>query len=379
MGQLVKEENNLLLSQGLSSKIIATSNEQVLYNDGELSDIPFHTVPSGAETFPDTRGNNTGGWIYVSGKDSAEGGVGAITFNADGEVLNYEMIYEGTKAIGNGGKTPWDSYVTGERPTNVFDGKALQIDPFGQRNASKINMTQSGGAYLGFAYDNRNTSKPYFFLTEDYNFGCVRRFTPNATSMNSTDLWMQLDGGGTTDYLRLQPHAAVSGKGTFNWTSNIMLARQSAQLVYPESSGIAVHGKTLSFAIQGQQKLFQLDLDTGGYKVTSTNTGLFDGEPNTVRYVEGKDGTALLYMTENGGERAGIHALDGQGRLFTVLEGFYEPWTSGFAISPDGNHMYVSFQKDGLVFDITRDDGLSFFDAMTFDSMVEVESLNFNN
>ena len=34
--------------------------------------------------------------------------------------------------------------------------------------------------------------------------------------------------------------------------------------------------------------------------------------------------------------------------------------TSGLAFSPDHMHMYVCFQKNGVVFDVTRRDGKSF-------------------
>ena len=34
--------------------------------------------------------------------------------------------------------------------------------------------------------------------------------------------------------------------------------------------------------------------------------------------------------------------------------------TTGISFSPDGKHMYFAFQEDGMLFDLTRDDGLSF-------------------
>lgn len=77
-------------------------------------------------------------------------------------------------------------------------------------------------------------------------------------------------------------------------------------------------------------------------------------------------------MTETIGRRSGVHARTPLGELFTILEGFYQPVTSGFALSPDGKHMYVAFKRDGLLFDIPRDDGLSFFDDMIFDDTVIV-------
>ena len=45
--------------------------------------------------------------MYVSNAEvgGGRGGVGSITFNADGEVIDYEMIVTGTSRNCGGGKT----------------------------------------------------------------------------------------------------------------------------------------------------------------------------------------------------------------------------------------------------------------------------------
>ena len=372
MGRLSKVENGLTLSEGLSSVIIARTFDQVLYpGTGELSVAQFHPRPSGGDTFADTRGDNDGGWVYLSSRDaSAEGGIGQFTMNAAGDVINYEMILEGTLAISNGGRTPWDTWVAGEHDLTDLDGGVHQVDPFGVRETELLTLTQEGGAWEGFAYDMRNANEPRFFQSEGYTFGAIRRYTPAA--VNREDPWTMLTEGGLTEYLELTPNAAVNKtSGTFRWSNEIMLARANAARNYPETQGLDVNGSTLSFVCQGVRTLFQLNLDDGTYTASSTNSGLMDGEPNEVRYVEGSSGT-LLYMTETNGRRGGVHARNEAGEFYTVLEGSYQPETAGFALSPNGKHMYVSFKRDGLVFDITRDDGLSFFDTIQFESSVAV-------
>jgi len=39
----------------------------------------------------------------------------------------------------------------------------------------------------------------------------------------------------------------------------------------------------------------------------------------------------------------------------------YRQETTGVAFSPSGHHLYVAFQDDGVLFEITRTDGLPFF------------------
>lgn len=109
MGRLNKEENGLILSEGLSATIIANTNDNVLYASGEVSDTVFHPQPAAGDTFVDTREGNPGGWVYLSGSDADDGGMGAITFNAAGEVINYEMVLVDTTFNSNGGRTPWDT------------------------------------------------------------------------------------------------------------------------------------------------------------------------------------------------------------------------------------------------------------------------------
>lgn len=198
-------------------------------------------------------------------------------------------------------------------------------------------------------------------MSEDFVFGAIRRFTPDV--VNEADPWMNLQGAGTTEYLILSPNSTDNdSSGSFSWTEEIMLARASAARNYPDSQGIDVHGSTLAFVVQGLKQLFQLDLDAGTYTRSSTVKGLLEGEPNEIRYVTASDDKTLLYMTEGNGQRSGVHARTEDGLLYTLFEGFYQPLTAGFALSPSGHHLYVSYKRDGLVFDITRDDGSSFLD-----------------
>ena len=80
-GALTVMEGDLILSQGLTSRLFARSGLPVPYADGTTSQIDFHDWPDGAACFPDNRPSNPGGWIYVSNLEDRPGGVGALTFN----------------------------------------------------------------------------------------------------------------------------------------------------------------------------------------------------------------------------------------------------------------------------------------------------------
>ena len=106
----------MYLSRGLTSKVIATAGTPMSYANGIKSTAPFHIEPDGAAVFDDTRGDNPGGWIYVSNSeaDNGQGGVGAITFNAEGNVMDYKMLLTGTNRNCNGGKTDWNTWISCE-------------------------------------------------------------------------------------------------------------------------------------------------------------------------------------------------------------------------------------------------------------------------
>lgn len=58
---------------------------------------------------------------------------------------------------------------------------------------------------------------------------------------------------------------------------------------------------------------------------------------------------------------AQVHARNNLGQYYTILESHvYEDETTGLAFSPDSKHLYVAYQETGLLFDITRVDGLPF-------------------
>ena len=107
-GNLTHVEVGLLLSEGLHARIIAESGKRVEYLYGIDSDVKFHGRPDFGATFPDTRIGNPGGWVYTSNSEmeqEGKGGVGAFTFDKDGNVLNYKMVLEDTTMNCGGGRT----------------------------------------------------------------------------------------------------------------------------------------------------------------------------------------------------------------------------------------------------------------------------------
>ncbi|CAB9529152.1 osmC-like protein [Seminavis robusta] len=385
-GLLVNQREGLLLSSGLTARIIAVTGSPVIYdsplaprlannnnnNDRQLeSEVVFHDWPDGGAVFADTNtSGNPGGWIYVSNSehdDEGEGGVGAITFDQHGLVVKYERVLEGTTMNCGGGRTPWHSWISCEEYGDG-DGNIYQVDPAGIRPPEKLTLGMEGGDWEAFAYDVRNRELPYFFVTEDTSDGALQRFLPELVDWDR-DPWKMLHGNGTVEYLVLTPSFLDDSRGTFRWTTNREEAQENANDIYPNTEGIDVHNGIMYFVCKEIKTMFQLDLDAFVYTRRSTESGAFSGEPDQLRRIittgeEGEQDTNnnhFLFFTEDGGDAAGIHGRDETGLFFTVLESTeYSDETTGLAFTPDYTHLYIAYQNDGILFDITRIDGQPF-------------------
>lgn len=170
---------------------------------------------------------------------------------------------------------------------------------------------------------------------------------------------------GEIHYLFINLNLERTG-GTFEWTDNLEAARNNARSFYPQSEGIDVQDGKMYIVCKKIQQLFIFDLDKMTFRNTSTVSGLFDGDPDQMQRILGSEG-GLLYFTEEGGADAGVHARDEFGRFFTILESpVFEDETTGLSFSHDKKHMYVAYQETGILFDVTREDGLT-FDAKSLD------------
>ena len=339
------DENDVRLPAGFSSRIIARSSEPVITGQGHL----WHAAPDGGACFA----RDGGGWVYVSNSEvEPNGGVGAIVFNADGEVTDAYSILENTRRNCAGGATPWGSWLSCEE---VDDGRVWECYLDGQTPAV---VRPALGVFNHEAVAVDEVYK-HLYLTEDKPDGCLYRFTADT-----------LDSDGFPDLAagRLEVAVRQSGQQTLSWSAvpdpqalqQATRYQVASALSFDGGEGIAYFDGRIIFTSKGDNRVWS-------YHTTSQVLEIvYDAADYMTPILTGVDNVTIsqsgdIYVAEDGGDLQ-IVVIDGQGGLYPIVQlaGHDQSEVTGVAFSPDGKRLYFSSQRgvtgrsvNGITYEIT--------------------------
>lgn len=368
------DENGLMLPEGFTSRIVATS----------LLPVPgtaylWHLFPDGGACVP----TDDGGWIYVSNSENPPpidvpgvtgllsevmgllgdldvpltGGASALRFAPDGRIVDAYRILDGTLANCAGGLTPWGTWLSCEEWENDASpysaGQVWECDPFGRRPA----VPRPALGRFKHEMATADPDRQQIYLSEDQSDGLLYRYTPPPGTWGSGDC---LEGG-------VLEVMSVADDGSVTWLSvadHLDPARPSRPIrtavpgatPFDGGEGILYDAGLVYLTTKGDDRVWVHDVEA------QTMAVLYDSSSHITPVLSGVDNLAVsgahdLYVAEDGGNLE-VCVITPDRAVFPVARmvgdhhGFEQPTplplvseVTGLALSPDGNRLYFNSQR----------------------------------
>ncbi|MDT0633468.1 alkaline phosphatase PhoX [Spectribacter hydrogenooxidans] len=354
------DTNSLRLPMGFSSRVIARADEDPTGGSG----YRWHTFPDGGATFeqPD------GGWVYVCNSEFLPGGVGALRFDAAGNVIDAYQIQRGTLLNCAGGPTPWGTWLTCEEYEAGF---VYECDPGGQSSAARLSNQRPAMGTFAHEAAAIDPVRQQAYLTEDESDGGFYRFTPDNYPDLSSGLLEIAEVLGNDPATRRQViwHEVPDPNPTLALTNELngVLAeiplvgdltepvleligtptrRQVANSsVFDGGEGIAWHDGIVYFTTKGDNRVWALDTAEQTIEI------IYDDDLFADAVLTGVDNVAVsaggdVLVAEDGGDMQ-IVAITPERQLVPLVMVVDQAGSevTGPAFSPDGTRLYFNSQR----------------------------------
>ncbi len=343
------DKHGVRLPYGFKSRIVASTGAKVT----ESSSYLWHKEPDGGAVYQDFSRENLNGWIYVSNEESKTGGVGALKFNANGDVIDAYRILDNTLYNCAGGKTPWNTWISGEE---IPYGLMWECDPYGNNLAQPIHCLGSF-EHEACAVDPVNRA---IYLTEDEKNGCFyRTVLPNYPSYEKGQLQVaEVHGDVFSGEAKLIWHDVPKPNPKKPELETRYQVKQAT--IFNGGEGIWYYAGFVYFATKGDNRIWSLDLDKQIIKV------IYDFKTSEFPVLSGVDNitvdnNGIIYVCEDGGNMQIIMLSEaGQAVPLLQIENQEKSEICGVAFTDDGKRMYFSSQrgpnkigKKGITYEIT--------------------------
>lgn len=333
------DAQGIRLPSGLRARLVARSGQPVVEN----ARYRWHLFPDGGATFPAPRG----GWIYVSNSEvPAAGGVGALRFDARGEVVDAYPLLEGTSLNCAGGTTPWGTWLSCEEWSG---GAVWECDPRGRR-LPRRHPELGIFKHEAVAVD---PDQGRLYLTEDEPDGRFYRFTPSAyPKLNDGVLEVaEVQGDPLAGPAAVMWHAVPEPRPVLGGAGKATPTR----LQVPQSTafrggeGIGWHAGQIYFTTKGDDTVWCYQPGAAGSGILTVlyrrdadrPEDILSGVDNLIVAASG----AVLVAEDGGDMQVVVLHATGQPTPLLQVMGQDQSEIAGIAFSPDGSRLYFSSQR----------------------------------
>jgi secreted PhoX family phosphatase len=333
------DANGIQLPDGFRARELARGEAPVAGTD-----YVWPVFPDGGATFP----GRGGGWIYVANSEhpaAGSGGVSALRFSSDGELVDAYRILGGTQTNCAGGATPWRTWLSGEEHP---EGQIWECDPTGRRQGRAL-PALGRFEHEAAAVDPKGRR---VYLTEDVPDGRFYRFTPRKyPSLDAGKLEVAVVAANGSVTWRTVPDPGAAGTPT--------RAQVAESTPFDGGEGIAYHRGTVYFTTKGDDRVWNYDTRRKRLRV------LYDGRANPDLALHGVDNVTItpsgrvLVAEDHTNDNLELVMLTRDGTTAPLLRLTGETGTelTGPAFSPNRSRLYFSSQRGGggagITFEVT--------------------------
>ena len=354
------DANGLRLPAGFTSRVVARSGVRPL----ESANYIWHPAPDGGGVFA-TEG---GGWVYVSNSERwfGAGGVGAIEFSPEGEIVAARSLLTGTSGNCAGGVTPWGTWFSCEENFFGGRGRVFECDPMGMEIA--MAYPEMGLFVHEAAVVDPQTHQIY--MTEDRSDGGFYRFSPSDPALGGRpDLTSGLLEIAVVEGPTLEAGAAAPVRWeeipnpapSFVETSTRKQVPGSTQ--FDGGEGAWYSFGSIYFSTKYDRNIWRYDIGGASMELFYKEMPF---EPDNV--VASIGGEILVAEDVSSGQMASeetglqLMAITREGELAPIVQvtGHPESEITGPAFDPSGTRLYFSSQRgttgdsdSGVTFEVT--------------------------